>query len=176
MSVGDVRPAPQASVACTETFESLVKGRGAGWDLCSGTIGTLLGGCRAQSLHCVLTACSRCRHVQLDAAASLVEQRPRWVLVPRGQSRTLQCILRDAQYPWMSWYQQDLQGQLQSLASLRSPGDEEAVSRPGADYLATRVSDMELTLRVANVTQGRTLFCTCTLGKSLFCPDLVLCL
>lgn len=97
-----------------------------------------------------------------DAAASLVEQRPRWVLVPRGQSGTLHCILKNSQYPWMSWYQQDLQGQLQSLASLRSPGDEEAISHPGADYLATRVSDTELKLHVANVTQGRTLYCTCS--------------
>ena len=97
-----------------------------------------------------------------DATASLVEQRPRWVLVARGQAETLHCILRDSQYPWMSWYQQDLQGQLQVLATLRSPGDEELVSRPGADYRATRVDSTELRLHVANVTQSRTLYCTCS--------------
>lgn len=44
------------------------------------------------------------------ANASLVEQKPRWALVRRGQAETLRCFLRDAQYPYMSWYQQDLQG------------------------------------------------------------------
>ncbi|KAB1276214.1 T-cell receptor beta chain V region E1 [Camelus dromedarius] len=97
-----------------------------------------------------------------DATASFVEQRPRWVLVPRGQAETLRCILRNSQYPWMSWYQQDLQGQLQMLASLRSPGDKEVISLPGADYQATRVNNTELRLHVANVTQGRTLLCTCS--------------
>uniref|UniRef100_A0A667HQY5 Immunoglobulin V-set domain-containing protein n=1 Tax=Lynx canadensis TaxID=61383 RepID=A0A667HQY5_LYNCA len=97
-----------------------------------------------------------------DASASLVEQRPRWVLVPRGQAKTLQCILRDSQYPWMSWYQQDLQGQLQLLATLRNTGDKELVSHPGADYQVTRVDNTELRLQVANVTQGRTLYCTCS--------------
>uniref|UniRef100_A0A8C9PBB5 Immunoglobulin V-set domain-containing protein n=1 Tax=Spermophilus dauricus TaxID=99837 RepID=A0A8C9PBB5_SPEDA len=97
-----------------------------------------------------------------DPSASLVEQRPRWVLVPRGQAETLRCILRNSQYPWMSWYQQDLQQQLQWLATLRSPGDKEAISLPGANYLATRVSDTELRLHVANFTQGRVLFCTCS--------------
>uniref|UniRef100_A0A8D1LRS1 Immunoglobulin V-set domain-containing protein n=2 Tax=Sus scrofa TaxID=9823 RepID=A0A8D1LRS1_PIG len=97
-----------------------------------------------------------------DAAASLVEQRPRWVLVRRGQAETLHCTLRNSQYPWMSWYQQDSQGQLQVLTSLRNVGDKEATSLPGADYQATRVSDTELRLLVANVTQRRTLFCTCS--------------
>ncbi|EPY80711.1 T-cell receptor beta chain V region E1 precursor-like protein [Camelus ferus] len=100
--------------------------------------------------------------VSTDATASFVEQRPRWVLVPRGQAETLRCILRNSQYPWMSWYQQDLQGQLQMLASLRSPGDKEVISLPGADYQATRVNNTELRLHVANVTQGRTLLCTCS--------------
>lgn len=96
------------------------------------------------------------------ANASLVEQRPRWALVRRGQAETLSCFLRDAQYPYMSWYQQDLQGQLQVLASLRFSGDKEVISLPGADYQVTRVDDTELRLQVANVTQGRTLYCTCS--------------
>uniref|UniRef100_A0A452F7C1 Immunoglobulin V-set domain-containing protein n=1 Tax=Capra hircus TaxID=9925 RepID=A0A452F7C1_CAPHI len=100
--------------------------------------------------------------VSTDAATSLVEQKPRWVLVPHGQAETLRCILKDSQYPWMSWYQQDLRGQLQVLASLRSTGDEEVINLPGANYRATRVSESELSLHVANVTQGRTLFCTCS--------------
>lgn len=91
-----------------------------------------------------------------------MEQRPRWVLVARGQTTTLHCILRNSQYPWLSWYQQDLQGQLQVLATLRSPGDEEVVSRPGADYRVRRVDSTELRLHVTNVTQGRTLYCTCS--------------
>ena len=97
-----------------------------------------------------------------DAAMSLVEQKPRWVLVPRGQAETLRCILKDSQYPWMSWYQQDLRGQLKVLASLRSTGEEEVINLPRANYWATRVSESELSLHVANVTQGRTLFCTCS--------------
>uniref|UniRef100_A0A673T1R5 Immunoglobulin V-set domain-containing protein n=1 Tax=Suricata suricatta TaxID=37032 RepID=A0A673T1R5_SURSU len=97
-----------------------------------------------------------------DASASLVEQWPRWVLVPRGQAKTLHCILRDSQYPWMSWYQQDLRGQLELLATLRSSGDKEVVPRPGADYQLMRVNSTELRLHVANVTQGRTLYCTCS--------------
>lgn len=96
------------------------------------------------------------------ANVSLVEQRPRWAMVRRGQAKTLSCFLRDAQYPWMSWYQQDLQGQLQVLASLRFSGDKDDVSLPGADYQVTRVDDKELRLQVANVTQGRTLYCTCS--------------
>ncbi|TEA25166.1 hypothetical protein DBR06_SOUSAS1010044 [Sousa chinensis] len=100
--------------------------------------------------------------VSTDADTSFVEQSPRWVLVPRGQAETLHCILRNSQYPWMSWYQQDLQGQLQLLAELRSSGDEKVISLPGADYRATRVGETELNLHVANVTQGRTLFCTCS--------------
>lgn len=96
------------------------------------------------------------------ANASLVEQRPSWALVLPGQAETLSCFLRDAQYPWMSWYQQDLQGQLQVLASLRFSGDKEVVSLPGADYQATRVNDTELRLQVTNVTQGRTLYCACS--------------
>ncbi|ELW68868.1 T-cell receptor beta chain V region E1, partial [Tupaia chinensis] len=97
-----------------------------------------------------------------DTSASLVEQSPRWVLVPRGQAEILHCILRNSQYPWMSWYQQDLQRQLQMLATLRSPQEKEAISFPGADYQVTRVSDTELRLHVANVTQSRTLYCTCS--------------
>lgn len=97
-----------------------------------------------------------------DSTGALLEQKPRWSLVLRGQAVTLRCILRDSLYPWMGWYQQDLQQQLQSLVSLRSSGDKEVKSVPGADYLATRVTDTELRLRVANVTQGRTLFCTCS--------------
>ena len=93
---------------------------------------------------------------------SLVEQKPRWVLVPRGQAETLRCILKDSQYPWMSWYQQDPRGQLKVLASLRSTGEEEVINLPRANYWATRVSESELSLHVANVTQGRTLFCTCS--------------
>uniref|UniRef100_A0A9L0I5F1 Immunoglobulin V-set domain-containing protein n=1 Tax=Equus asinus TaxID=9793 RepID=A0A9L0I5F1_EQUAS len=60
-----------------------------------------------------------------DATASFVEQKPRWVLVAHGRAETLRCILRNSQYPWMSWYQQDLQGQLEVLATLRYSGDEE---------------------------------------------------
>lgn len=93
---------------------------------------------------------------------TLLEQKPRWGLVRRGQAVTLRCILKNSQYPWMSWYQQDLQQQLQWLFSLRSSGDKEAKSLPGADYLATRITDTELRLQVANMTQGRTLFCTCS--------------
>lgn len=97
-----------------------------------------------------------------DATASWVDQSPRWALVRRGQAETLRCILQSSQYPWMSWYEQDVQGQLQVLATLRSSGDTEAVSRPGADYQAKRVDDSELRLHVANVTQDRTLYCTCS--------------
>uniref|UniRef100_F6ZVT1 Immunoglobulin V-set domain-containing protein n=1 Tax=Equus caballus TaxID=9796 RepID=F6ZVT1_HORSE len=100
--------------------------------------------------------------VSTDATASFVEQKPRWVLVAHGRAETLRCILRNSQYPWMSWYQQDLQGQLEVLATLRSSGDEEVVSRPGADYRIKRVNDTELKLHVANVTQARTLYCTCS--------------
>uniref|UniRef100_A0A8C0ZX58 Ig-like domain-containing protein n=1 Tax=Castor canadensis TaxID=51338 RepID=A0A8C0ZX58_CASCN len=101
--------------------------------------------------------------VSTDPPASLLEQRPRWGLVPRGQAKTLRCILRNSQYPWMSWYQQDLQQQLQFLSTLRSPGDKkEVVSLPGASYVATRVSDTELSLQVTNVTEGRTLYCACS--------------
>lgn len=95
---------------------------------------------------------------------TLLEQKPRWALVPRGQAVNLRCILKNSQYPWMSWYQQDLQKQLQWLVSLRSPGDKEVKSLPGADYLATRVTDTELRLQVANMSQGRTLYCTCSAG------------
>lgn len=84
------------------------------------------------------------------------------MLVARGQTTTLHCVLRNSQYPWLSWYQQDLQGQLQVLATLRNPGDEEVVSRPGADYRVRRVNSTELRLHVTNVTQGRTLYCTCS--------------
>lgn len=93
---------------------------------------------------------------------TFLEQKPRWGLVPRGQAANLSCILKDSQYPWLSWYQQDLQKQLQLLVTLRSPGDKEVKSLPGADYLATRVSDTELRLQVANLSQGRTLYCTCS--------------
>ncbi|KAK2509747.1 hypothetical protein MC885_012887 [Smutsia gigantea] len=96
------------------------------------------------------------------ATASFVEQTPRWVLVRHGQPGTLHCILQDSQYPWMSWYQQDHQGQLQVLATLRSPRDEEVASLPGADYRVTRVNSSQLRLHVANVTQGRMLYCACS--------------
>lgn len=62
----------------------------------------------------------------------------------------------------MSWYQQDLQKQLQLLVSVRSPGDKEVKSLPGADYLATRVTDTEVRLQVTNMSQDRTLYCTCS--------------
>uniref|UniRef100_A0A8C2UWH7 Immunoglobulin V-set domain-containing protein n=1 Tax=Chinchilla lanigera TaxID=34839 RepID=A0A8C2UWH7_CHILA len=97
-----------------------------------------------------------------EATVSPVEQMPRWALMQAGQAETLRCILKNSLYPWMGWYQQDLQQQLQFLATLRSPGDKETISLPGADYLVTRVSETELRLQVANVTQGRTLFCTCS--------------
>lgn len=97
-----------------------------------------------------------------DSTVTLLEQQPRWGLVRRGQALTLRCILKNSQYPWMSWYQQDLQQQLQWLFSLGSSGDKEAKSLPGADYLATRITDTELRLQVANMTQSRTLFCTCS--------------
>lgn len=97
-----------------------------------------------------------------DSTVTLLEQQPRWGLVRRGQAVTLRCILKNSQYPWLSWYQQDLQQQLQWLVSLRSSGDKEAKSLPGADYLATRVTDTELRLQVTNMTQSRTLFCTCS--------------
>lgn len=97
-----------------------------------------------------------------EATASLVEQKPTWALVRRGQAETLYCFLKNSQYPWMSWYQQDTQGQLQVLAILRSPGEKQVVSLPGADYQAVRVADTELRLRVANVTQGRALYCACS--------------
>lgn len=97
-----------------------------------------------------------------DATASLVEQKPTWALVRRGQAETLHCILKNSQYPWMSWYQQDTQGQLQALATLRSSGEKQVVSLPGADYTAERVDDTKLRLHVANVTQGRTLYCACS--------------
>ncbi|CAO2603310.1 T-cell receptor beta chain V region E1 [Lemmus lemmus] len=100
--------------------------------------------------------------VTTDSTGTLLEQKPRWGLVRRGQAVTLRCILKNSQYPWMSWYQQDLQQQLQWLVSLRSSGDKEVKSLPGADYLATRITDTELRLQVANMTQGRTLFCTCS--------------
>ncbi|XP_054547898.1 probable maltase-glucoamylase 2 [Talpa occidentalis] len=99
--------------------------------------------------------------LNLNAAANLVEQRPRWVLVPRMQAKTLHCTLKDSLYPWMSWYQQDLQGQLELLAALRSDGDEKVTTLPGADYRVKRVSSTELELRVANVTQSRTLLEGC---------------
>ncbi|XP_055979928.1 uncharacterized protein LOC130032396 [Sorex fumeus] len=94
--------------------------------------------------------------------ASFVDQNPRWILAPSGQAVTLQCILKDTQYPWMGWYQQDLQGQLQLLAMLRSTGDTEKISLSDANYQLTRSSDTELRLQVTNVTQSRTLFCTCS--------------
>lgn len=100
-----------------------------------------------------------------DATASFVEQWPRWALVRRGQAKTLRCFLKDSQYPWMSWYQQDLQRQLEMLTTLRSSGDKEVIARPGADYQATRVDNTELRLHVANVTQGRTLYCSCSKGR-----------
>lgn len=100
--------------------------------------------------------------VATDPTVTLLEQNPRWRLVPRGQAVNLRCILKNSQYPWMSWYQQDLQKQLQWLFTLRSPGDKEVKSLPGADYLATRVTDTELRLQVANMSQGRTLYCTCS--------------
>lgn len=91
-----------------------------------------------------------------------MEQKPTWALVRRGQAETLYCFLKNSQYPWMSWYQQDTQGQLQVLAILRSPGEKQVVSLPGADYQAVRGADTELRLRVANVTQGRALYCACS--------------
>ncbi|KAK7798784.1 hypothetical protein U0070_005766 [Myodes glareolus] len=97
-----------------------------------------------------------------NSTITLLEQQPSWGLVRRGQAVTLRCILKNSQYPWMSWYQQDLQQQLQWLFSLGSSGDKEAKSLPGADYLATRVTDTELRLQVANMTQSRTLYCTCS--------------
>lgn len=62
----------------------------------------------------------------------------------------------------MSWYQQDRQGQLQVLATLRGTGDEEVTSLPGADYRVKRVNSSQLRLHVANVTQGRMLYCACS--------------
>ncbi|KAL1764858.1 T-cell receptor beta chain variable region [Sigmodon hispidus] len=100
--------------------------------------------------------------VTSDSTVTFLEQKPRWSLVPRGQAVTLRCILKNSQYPWMGWYQQDLQQQLQWLVTLRTTGDKEVKSVPGADYLATRVTDTELRLQVSNMTQGRTLYCTCS--------------
>lgn len=91
-----------------------------------------------------------------------MEQWPRWALVRRGQAKTLRCLLKDSQYPWMSWYQQDLQRQLEMLTTLRISGDKDVIARPGADYQATRVDNTELRLHVANVTQGGTLYCSCS--------------
>ncbi|XP_041910509.1 uncharacterized protein LOC119807402 [Arvicola amphibius] len=116
----------------------------------------------------ILCLCVRMASVTTDSTVTLLEQKPRWGLVRRGQAVTLRCILKNSQYPWMSWYQQDLQQQLQWLFSLRSSGDKEAKSLPGADYLATRVTDTELRLQVANMTQGRTLFCTCSIDTVAF--------
>lgn len=110
----------------------------------------------------ILCLCVRMASVTTDSTVTLLEQKPRWGLVRRGQAVTLRCILKNSQYPWMSWYQQDLQQQLQWLFSLGSSGDKEVKSLPGADYLATRVTDTELRLQVANMTQGRTLYCTCS--------------
>ncbi|EGW08984.1 T-cell receptor beta chain V region E1 [Cricetulus griseus] len=110
----------------------------------------------------ILCLCGLTTSVTTDSTVTLLEQKPRWGLVLRGQAVTLSCILKDSQYPWMSWYQQDPQQQLQWLVTLRSSGDKEVKSLPGADYLATRVTDTELRLQVANVTQGRTLYCTCS--------------
>uniref|UniRef100_A0A8C6MPL8 T cell receptor beta, variable 1 n=1 Tax=Mus spicilegus TaxID=10103 RepID=A0A8C6MPL8_MUSSI len=111
---------------------------------------------------CILCLCVLMASVATDPTVTLLEQNPRWGLVPRGQAVNLRCILKNSQYPWMSWYQQDLQKQLQWLFTLRSPGDKEVKSLPGADYLATRVTDTELRLQVANMSQGRTLYCTCS--------------
>lgn len=115
---------------------------------------------------CILCLCVLMASVATDPTVTLLEQNPRWRLVPRGQAVNLRCILKNSQYPWMSWYQQDLQKQLQWLFTLRSPGDKEVKSLPGADYLATRVTDTELRLQVANMSQGRTLYCTCSADRS----------
>ncbi|EDM15431.1 rCG28352, partial [Rattus norvegicus] len=111
---------------------------------------------------CILCLCVLMAFVTTDPTVTFLEQTPRWRLVPRGQAANLRCILKNSQYPFMSWYQQDLQKQLQWLVTLRSPGDKEVKSLPGVDYLATRVSDTELRLQVANMSQGRTLYCTCS--------------
>nr|UYS90886.1 TRBV4.2 [Tiliqua rugosa] len=72
------------------------------------------------------------------------------------------CVLKDASYSWLSWYVQNLQGQLHFLGTTREPGDMENSAWQGSSYSVERVSGMQLKLEVKNVTESQTIYCSCS--------------
>ncbi|KAJ6653594.1 hypothetical protein lerEdw1_009028, partial [Lerista edwardsae] len=71
------------------------------------------------------------------------------------------CTLKNTEYPWLSWYVQDRQGQLHFLATLRLTGDKENSTWQGSSYSVERVSE-KLKLEVKSVAESQTLYCTCS--------------
>lgn len=93
----------------------------------------------------------------------MVEQSLHYVVVRNEDLPfSVTCTLKNSLYPWLSWYVQDLHGQLHFLATLRGTGDQEKPTWQGSSYLAERINETQLKLEVKNVTESQTLYCTCS--------------
>ncbi|KAG6921436.1 T cell receptor beta, variable 1, partial [Chelydra serpentina] len=77
-------------------------------------------------------------------------------------SQSVTCTLKNTNYPWMSWYRQDAQGQLHFLVQSGTKGDKEKIIQQETTYQSERVSSTELRLEMQNVTQSQTIYCTCS--------------
>ncbi|KAJ1121880.1 hypothetical protein NDU88_000391 [Pleurodeles waltl] len=101
----------------------------------------------------------------LGFEGTFVEQSPRNLAVRPRTTEVIRCSLKDKAYPWMSWYLQDANGQLENLFAMRTPGDKDKVVREGGTYEALRVDDMELTLRIENPSVSQIIYCTCSMAQ-----------
>uniref|UniRef100_A0A8D2IVI5 Ig-like domain-containing protein n=1 Tax=Varanus komodoensis TaxID=61221 RepID=A0A8D2IVI5_VARKO len=95
------------------------------------------------------------------SAKELVEQSFRYMITGENSSLSVNCMLKNAEYPWMSWYVKDLRGQLHFLATFRQKGEKETKTWRGSSYDAERGSNTELRV-VVNVAESQILYCTCS--------------
>uniref|UniRef100_K7GD70 Immunoglobulin V-set domain-containing protein n=1 Tax=Pelodiscus sinensis TaxID=13735 RepID=K7GD70_PELSI len=96
------------------------------------------------------------------AESRLVEQSPPYLMLQPGESQSVICTLKDTNYPWMSWYLQDAQGKLHFLVQSGSKGDPENTSWMEISYQSERVNNTQFILKMQNVTQSQTIYCTCS--------------
>ncbi|KAJ1121881.1 hypothetical protein NDU88_000391 [Pleurodeles waltl] len=96
---------------------------------------------------------------------TFVEQSPRYLAVRPGTTEVIRCRLKEKAYPWMSWYLQDANGQLENLFVMGTMGDKYKVVREGGTYEALRVDDMELALRIENPSVSQIIYCTCSMAQ-----------
>uniref|UniRef100_A0A8C8SH45 Ig-like domain-containing protein n=1 Tax=Pelusios castaneus TaxID=367368 RepID=A0A8C8SH45_9SAUR len=105
---------------------------------------------------------SSCGSLICPTTVTHPQQLPSYSVVGPGTLQSVTCTLKDTAYPWMSWYLQEARGQLHFLVQSGTKDDQEEILWGGTSYRSKRVSNLELTLEMKNVTQSQTIYCTCS--------------